>query len=361
MRILATLSLGVLNDIYELTYKYGWIKYDEDVVGWLRDPAYNTKYKMEAELSKLLRIGFEELLATYDWWLNKHSLNGFKESVYNSASSLGIGDVLAVLDKLGIPYEPVLYEIVAEDAGGVPAILEQEDPEYLVSSYGQAFVDDFVGKLPPAAREQFTQEMEGVEDPVSHFIDLYSLQDEFKNWLLESGELSAEQWFRDNFDVDKLMLTFNDILDANIEKIMNYSYDRYLDFFERPDKSMRQVISNVKDTRKILEQAQSSSLDEKIRAFQLGLTTAHNFGMMADHLLGVKPGAAQPILDTISTGPHVEDWDEDLEKLLGHPKGSIRKEVPTYWVEPEKQYLEKALKSSSLRLASVLGQLLESV
>jgi hypothetical protein len=100
------------------------------------------------------------------------------------------------------------------------------------------------------------------------------------------------------------------------------------------------------------------TLAQRIRAFQLGLTTVHHHGSMIEHLLGIKTGTGEDFLNALSAGPHVEKWDKELEQVLGHPKGSIRKEVPLYWEDPDEAYLKSLQGNDALKLAAALNILL---
>lgn len=66
------LSKDVLLKLMEQSYKLSWINYEESTKGWLPEVAYNIKYSLEAELSKLVMGALEELIQSYEKWMEAY-------------------------------------------------------------------------------------------------------------------------------------------------------------------------------------------------------------------------------------------------------------------------------------------------
>jgi hypothetical protein len=354
MHIYASLDREVLEKIYELTYKYGWINYDEDVLGWLEEPAYNAKYKIEGELSEYVDKGLEELISTYEDWLVRHSQKGWTDTLLTDSEELSGGDpeeqvvtVLQALDRFGVAYEPGLYEIVAKELGGSQGMIEAEDAEYLMESYGEQFIEGYANKLPEEAKnamlaELATRQETSYELAAKDMIEEYRLFEELKIWMINDFGWSGEDWLKDVYDVENLKVNFTNQIYPHLNELIEAGYEAYLDFFDAPSgkvdngKSLRGNIEDIQDALEILKAESTGDLDQRVRTFQYGLTTANHFGTMADHLLDVPGGQGAAILDELSAGGSAaEEWDKELEKILGHPKGSIRKEQEMKWYDPE--------------------------
>lgn len=369
--IIAELAQDTLKKIYELTYKYGWINYEEDLTGWLPDKAYNEKYKIEGELSPILREGFEEIVQTYDEWLEGHTREGWIANALTKAdttldfsaddSADALTSIFSMLDYWKIPYQEKLFELVEEGLGGPRAMLESEDDEFLAEQYGSEFLHQYMHTLPKEQLDAISQILLAAEDEdaaASELVLEYDLLDPLKDWVINDLEWSGAEWLSDVYTVPDLISSYSNVLYTHLRELLDFSYDHYLDYFELPaiegGKSLRENINDVADVKEILEKDQFGTLDERIRTFQLALTTAHHHGSMVEHLLGLRPRTGVEFLDELSAGPHVEEWDEELTKVLGHPPGSIRKEEPMQWFDPAAARLEPLRASVMLQLATTL-------
>lgn len=369
MNIIAELSKDTLGEIYELTYKYGWIKRDEDMAGWLPDSAYSTKYKIEGELASILDEGLEELVATYEEWLAWHSRSGWKDNLLEAYDG-DLQGMLKGLDRWAVAYEDKLYDIVTESLGGSGSMLNEEDPVYLAESYGPDFLQYYKTQLPENAQEAFDKEIEESSnadwEAATKIIDKYNLQEDLKSWLLNVQGWGGKDWLKDIYDVDNLVLAYESVILDNIDELLDFSYDQYIDYFKDPaitgGKSLRENIEDIDNTLEILRAEKDGTLDERIQVFQYGLTVAHHHGTMADHLLGEGPGSGKKFLDLLSSGPHVEKWDNELTKVLGHPPGSGPKHEEEYYDPDLWKYQQENLlrKNHSLKLAACIVSILHS-
>jgi hypothetical protein len=155
-------------------------------------------------------------------------------------------------------------------------------------------------------------------------------EDEVEVWQMEETATTF----------DRFLAKYRQIVADNMDEILDKCYDLYLDVFTEPrpgggGKSLREEIQDVEAAYSVILDSQNAPLDERAAAFQLGLTTAHHSGVMADHLLGSTMGYGRKVLDRLTKGPQVEEWDQELERILGHPKGTLRKEVPVEMYDPE--------------------------
>jgi hypothetical protein len=373
-KLLGELDAGTLERIYELTYKYGWIKYDEDILGWLGEPAYIEKYRIEGDLSKVIDEGLTAMIDTYETWLKRHSPEGWKEEVqsyldegYDPPEALN--NIFITLDRWGVNYEDKLYEIVEAWSGGSRSMLDNEDESYLKEGHGIDFLNFHKNKLTAEAYQAFDQEWEkhidelGEDAGTAWMIDEYDLLDELKDWLINTVGWSGKDWLRDVYTSKDLIANFADPILAHLDEILDSSYDQYLDFFDSAaiagGKSLRENVSDIENALEILQAESSGDLDQRVATFQYGLTVAHHHGTMADHLLDVGSGRGKEILDLLSSGENVEKWDKELEKVLGHPRGSIRKEVMPEWHDPEQEAeFAKLRRNQSLRLAATIAEIL---
>ena len=374
MFIFAVLDKSILEKIYELTYKYGWIKYDEDILGWLSEPAYIAKYKMEGELSEYLNVALDELIETYKDWLSKHKQEGFKEYIIEGALAESSDEkeqvqrVLSALDNWKIPYADSLYQIVENALGGSREMLDNEDSQSLKEAYGRDFINTYISKLPPdagkALQKEYEQKIEeqGEEAASAEIIDNYDLEEYLKNWMINDTQWSGSEWLKEVYRATDLVEQFSVQIAEHLDELLDSSYGLYLEHFETPEiaggKSLRENIEDIENTLQILMTEKNGDLDQRIKALQYGLTTAHHYGTMADHLLDTGKGGGEEFLDLLSEGPQVEDWDKDLEEILGHPKGSLKKEVYTYWINPEEQEFQSLHGNRILRLSACISAIL---
>lgn len=360
MFVIAVLEEDVLEKIYELTYKYGWIMQEEKMEGYLSDKTYRTKYRIEGELAEVLAIGMGELINTYKEWLGQHTREGFVDYYSQQAEETGLDSVLGWLSGLGIIPKDSLYSAVVRSMGGSEQMLRNEDMEFLKESNGEQFVSDYLAKHPEHvdAFNKLSEEEARTDLAASRFIEDEGLEEDLIQWLLETG-WTGEEWLKDMYRPQDLLEQYGSSMLASVSTILEEAYEPYLDHFEtggEMDKPLREAIRDIEDTLEILEAAQNASLDERIKAFQLGLTTAHWSGTMADHLLDVGRGRGEAILDMLSGGPHVEEWNEDLNKLLGYYPGSKSRVAPLEWFDPEQE--EVLRRNQSLNLCACVAAVL---
>jgi hypothetical protein len=190
----------------------------------------------------------------------------------------------------------------------------------------------------------------------------YELEEDLKDWMINDLHWTGADYLKDIYTIDDLVAAFAPQIMSRVDELLGYSYDLYLDHFETPaiagGKSLRENIEDIENALQVLLTEKDGDLDQRIKALQFGLTTAHHHGSMADHLLDMGPGRGEAFLDLLSEGPKVEEWDADLERLLGHPKGSLRKEVDLFWVDPDEQELRSLHGNHTLRLAACISAIL---
>lgn len=327
-RFFAELDQDDLQDIYELTYKYGWIKAMERANdGWLPDRAYMEKAKIEDILEGAIDYGLEEMLNAYADWLQFHEREDWIEALKEHS----ITAMLVIFaDYWKLDLDDAIVETIVDYLGQGSDnpdryfLYNEEDPTYLAETFGEGFIkwkadqattEEEGQKYLTMLEELSSQEIaEFVEQGQYPSKENYGIWEEFIDYIIEEQGWSLKEWVEGMGSTKDVIETFPHAIENNIDYLLNIAYDKYLERFPGLDKE----IEGIRKMYDILQEVdQSSSIDEKIITFQEGLTTAHHHGTMADHLLGVQPGHGKQILDTISSGPNMKEWNKELESTLG--------------------------------------------
>jgi hypothetical protein len=66
------LNKELLLKIMERSYKLSWINYEESIRGCLPTIAYELKLQLEAELSAMVEVALDEVIASYEEWLKAY-------------------------------------------------------------------------------------------------------------------------------------------------------------------------------------------------------------------------------------------------------------------------------------------------
>jgi len=336
MKKLATMEEEELQRIYELTYKYGWIVSEEREKGWLPDRAYLEKSKIESALNHWINYGLDELTETYDKYIYDHTAEGWVERWMEMSEGADLPSLLEALKswaKSGSSalgereIEEQFLESIFEAAGGEDTF-QQELYEYL----GPQFIENHIEEMDDVEdQEKMEEEWEevqsyyGPEEGAEDFIYKHNLDKQFQEHIAEA-DYGTVNWFVDTYHISDALEHFGHLID-NEGFFRNLFFNSYVKNFPGLDETVEEV-ERVKGE---IESAKASDISAKIITFQLGLTTAHQFGAMADHLLETGVGSGEKILDEMSSGPHVQEWDRELEQILG-PK--IQTEQPPEYFTP---------------------------
>lgn len=321
MIILSELDRNDLETIYELTYKYGMLISEEKTNdGWLPDKAYMVKSKIEGDLNSLLDVGMEELINTYNEWLGYHNKEGWIESQLENFS---FSEFLEYLDKSNIYYdEDMIYDSVVESLGGDRRMLENDDIEFWIESYGEAFIKDYDRNVSGEEEKKLYEAIDEYGDDPEELIENLNLEGELIDYILASG-WTGKDWLKDIYQVNDLVEQYPNAY----RKFMGHAYNQWLEHFGfgtgTEGASLSEHIEDIQEMQsELVNISTDTSIKDKIILFQKGLNTAHHFGIMADHLLGVSGGDGQEILDELSSGTMIEEWNTDLTELLGYVPGS---------------------------------------
>jgi hypothetical protein len=320
---LAYMEEHELATIYELTYKYGWIVSEEREEGWLPDKAYLEKAKIESELNPWIEHGLNELSETYTEYVYNHTADGWTErwmEMYEGAELPHILEGLKGWAKSGVSalgeheieqqFLQSIYETVGED-------FFKQDIYYIL---GPQFIETYIEemsdiedqeKMEEAWEEQ--QSSYGPDVGAEDFIYNNDLEKPFEEYVAEA-EYGTLNWFLDMYTVSDASEMFP-TLATNEDFYKNLFFNSYIKNFP----GLSETVGEVERVKDEVEAAKSAGIDEKIITFQLGLNTAHQFGTMADHLLGTSSGSGKAILDEISSGPKVNEWNRDLNRIFGSP------------------------------------------
>lgn len=257
-QVFAALDVGTLERIYELTYKYGWLAAMERDEGWLPDRAYVEKAKIEGELEHVMPIALNEIATVYQWWLEFHTLDGWKKEILASTPDR----LLLSLSEWNIPY----WNAIVSDA-----IYESTSPEFQQEN-ADALWDLQVGFF---KGDHYTKILAALGPTIMKLATETDLLDKiYPSYLKQMGGLELE-------------------------------------------------IARVQSAYERVTGAASADVGEQIIAFQVGITTAHHSGEMADYIIeGGTVGEAKKILDNLSSGPQTAQWNKDLEQVLGIKIGS---------------------------------------
>lgn len=343
MQILA-LSKKELERVYEYTYKLGMLKAEEDALGYLPDKIYNYKALIEGELSRYLDTAYDDIITTYEDWINAHTETGWKDSLLESGDN--IADILVYLTAHWDFDKNYLYDLVLEEIGGDEELLRGNGNDYIAETYGLQYIESLDPDTTDETERKILDRYHVLEEDMRDYaaaekvIDEFSLYDTVMDFILDSGWSGVDQLKEIYPTINDLYYAFLEIIDNNIDDILSTAYNAYLTHFSDPEgpgnKSLEENIQDIQLGLEALTELQDGNIADKAMAFQYALTIAHHYGTMADHLLGVRRGEGEKILDRLSAGETVDAWNKELEQLFGHPPGSLRKDTSTLWIDPEK-------------------------
>jgi len=277
MRFFAKLTEPQLQRVYELTYKYGWLVSFERQEGWLEDRANVEKLRIESEMGTSITQALDEIGREYADWLQFHTPDGWKAALLAS-------DNMNILVNFAVWDIPMWWALLSN-----------------------ALMD----VLPPEKQKEY------------HAL-LFDLQ---------LGQTSGDM-------VKNLLDTFPNEIDQILRQtsFLDVAYTQYLKRMEGLAATIPKLNRVYQDVQSAL---QSNDLQNQIITFQYALTTAHSTGDMSDYILGLPAGEGKVVLDRLSSGEHKQEWDKDLEQVLGRKLASLKKknqsrvtEVPVQAVNP---------------------------
>jgi hypothetical protein len=354
MQKVAELENRDLEKIYEYTYKLGMLKAEEDALGgYLPDRIYNYKALVAGELESVLTPAYDEMLNTYENWLYLHSQEGFKNTYLEQSDygEVGLADNLAELhDRFNLPLDHI-YDIIIAHLGGDKKMLEQEDETYLGETWGPEYLESLKNKKSKQYKKIYNEYKklveEGVYDDIAapRIIEENNLKNNLIDYILKR-DWTGKEWLSELYpSIKDILSVFEDIIIENYSSLLDTAYAYYLDTFSEAGiaggKSLVENIEDIKLGYESLKEFENANLPEKIVAFQYGLTVAHHYGTMADHLLGVQRGFGEVVLDKLSSTTKVEEWNADLVEVLRHQPGELRKDTGVLWIDPE-EYRKEA-------------------
>lgn len=311
-----------LAEIYELTYKLQMLEQEEKygdygVPSVLSDKAYIEKAKVEAQLEEKMDEVYEVMVSIYDGWIEGHrpSAEDFYDDAWEEWSyfreeiETGQRKIDAFLDpdKVYSSILDTLQKIIEE---------EGREEEFRESTYDkwQKYLESKGTKRAQQKQLEFMDEEEvspiGIQKPLDE---------------MDLDEIMELPLYKEN---EEFILNTIEEQPYFMELIDSFAKMR-LEMAE--DEDDNSPYASVKIMREDMEEWDTLFVGDKIKLFQEALTVMHNNGEMAEYLLD-DPDAGE-ILNRLSAGEHVEEWDRELSKLLGYPLGS--KMVPkSDWYVP---------------------------
>jgi len=328
----------VLEDIYELTYKLQMLNQEEKRGDYglpqsLPDRAYIEKSKIETQLSKKLSEVHERMVEVYDDWISDHAPDPshFSEQAYEYwgerryEAEHGYGHLGDVADLFG---DNDVLETVVEFVQDLRSEEEEEEEVEEEDPY-----DAWIKYLDSIkAKKAQQQEFEFMESPEFVPTEVEEVEPEKPLEEMTIEELAELEEVKENL---------SDVLDE-IEK-QNY-FDTFIEWQIEAEQEQFEddgPYADVKEMRSAMDEWDSLSLSDRIILFQEALTTMHNSGEMAQYLLDDEN--AVEILNQLSAGPHVEEWDYDLSKMLGYPLGSKLAPTQEWFVPAALKHLAAAI------------------
>jgi len=308
-----------LENIYEWTYKYQMLQQEERLGDYglpqvLSDKAYMEKFKLETLLEEKLDNVYEKMYNVYENWINAHEPldSDFEQNAreyWNSRRhdfEKGYDSLADLADLIG---EDSVIETVRDF---LSEIYKEEHPEEDPYDAWIRYLDSITAKKAQQEEFEFMQLPEFAPgEPVKPIeeMSLEELQElpSFENYKEEILDEIEKQSYFDTFIEEQ----------AEAER-ENYDQDT--------------ALGDVKEMFEGLKEWDTLDIKGKIILFQEALTTMHNNGEMAQYLLDSRD--AVEILNGLSEGVDVPEWDYTLSKMLGYPLGSKLSAPTQEWFIP---------------------------
>lgn len=341
MRLLAYLEIEAVEEIYELTYKYGWLtSIERQKGGSLPDKAYTEKARIESTLPGVLQPAIKDMIKMSRQWLKhdpashivkilqndkvdtvKKLLTKLSETadlegeIYNSLirylEETGQQELLReivyfvivsdtdlveslILSTLGYRDSYFMYLI---DELGEEVVLQELDPYYNDLKYEEIDYGDIEERMAQDAEEEY------ILDHKHDFVEWFSFIEDITIILdhiddhIDYGD-SAFVWIS---GASKVL--------TDVDSLKQWYWNTYV---VPTTGSVERAVENMESS------LQGNDIGEQIISFQEGLTAAHHNGLMADYILDVGAGGGKQILDSLSQGRTVNKWNKDLQRVLGY-------------------------------------------
>lgn len=311
LTLFATLTQDELEILYELTYKYGWLVAKERQERWLPDKGYLMKNQIEYNLATITKHSLEELITVFDDYLQYHNGEGIKEQVkqiLNDTNFITLQQHIA--SQFGFDVGPIIYDIISANVpvdqffanrNITKVVTYNNNYSSFIEWYDKSGVNpeevDLLSTLPDTEKVDY----------ISNF-----LKAEFIGWLT-TITFDFKDYLVNNEGVRLLSTGYGAVVKDNADFIADFAVSEWRALF---GEDLQKSIARIADTKQYMEEALGSNLSQQIIAFQAGLNTAHVNGTMADHLLGTSAGGGKQILDELSSGTKVQQWDKELSYLM---------------------------------------------
>lgn len=314
------IDVSTLEEIYELTYKYQILKQEMELGDYgvpqtLPDRAYIAFHRIEGRLEEVTEECLDSAREVYRVWINEHEPDDYElqDMAYNNIREMlknyewGFASGRETLSDLAdsIISEEDLREIVFDFLDIDPYDISDPHDEWM--EYLKTVSSKTAQNVEDQTEFEFMETLPKMDVP-SQYKELEKLTlEELENLLPD------EKTRRELFEkiAEKVM--------ENSEDMIEEEMDRSKEEYEKDT-----ALGTVQEVYEQLEDYEQLSLDEQITLFQYALTTCHNNGEMAEYIVSGATSVvdAIAILDKLSAGEKVEDWDNELSKLLGYEVGS---------------------------------------
>lgn len=297
---------GIIERIYELTYKYQVLNSQE----YLSDRANIELLKMEPELKRKLQQGIKIIIeGSEDWRVNEQKYIDYELADIRSKEIAKYKD-----------------ELARDVCSLMKNYLEKED-----------IIICFQNEFNYSRREIEENFFDGntfLEDTCANFLSAEGGR--FSINLIDNFIERAERnWVRFNV---KHTAPFIDMIISSQE-----DYEEIVFSEKLPQ------VKPIEDMIKQLKSVQTSNdITDLVQNFNYGLTMVHHNGPLAEWVLGED---AISVLDSFESPERVEQWNKELQRVLGKP---VEFEAPVQeWFQPE-AFKRKAINIDKKDISEVL-------
>ena len=315
-----------LERIYEWTYKLQMLEREETLGDYgvpqtLPDRAYMEKAKIVPALEQKLDEVYETMTGIYDAWIIGHEpdINDYVDSAWENWGETkyefahGYIKLQDLGDRLGEDnFKNTIVEFLKErlEEGAE----EEEDEE---DEFGERM--EYLDRMKTSQQKNLPHMGLPPEDPDPEPEEIKPLEE------MDLEELGMFAAFEENIDAILEEVEREAYFDMYIIESAKEDMEYDMEYGENP-------YNDVVNMREDLNGWEDLSPSDKIIKFQEALTIAHNNGEMAEYLLN--DADAVEILDRLSAGESVAEWDKELSQMLGYQLGSRLTAPSQEWFVP---------------------------